>query len=75
MVILRGNLVAIMDKLTTREIEQRIDEYSQRSRTLEDIISEIKDANAKAALKTHIASYRATILELRKELSRRNKRV
>lgn len=62
-----------MDKLTTREIEQRIDQYRQRSETLEDIIKEIKDSKAKAALKKHIISYKATILELRGELAKRNK--
>lgn len=63
-----------MDKFTTKEIEQRIDQYQQRIETLQDIIKDIKDSRAKTTLQSHIASYKQTVDELRKELSRRHKR-
>ncbi len=61
-----------MDKLTTLEIEEKINQYRQRVETLSNIINDIKDAKAKAELQTHIESYQTTIADLRAELSRRN---
>jgi uncharacterized protein YukE len=63
-----------MDKLTTKELEERIDQYRQRASTLQDIIADIRDTNAKAALQSHIESYQTTVDQLRAELSRRLKK-
>jgi predicted nucleic acid-binding Zn-ribbon protein len=60
-------------KLTTKEIEQKIDQFRDRTETLQDIIKEIKDQKAKSTLQAHLATYQDSIYSLRKELERRNR--
>jgi predicted nucleic acid-binding Zn-ribbon protein len=63
-----------LSKLTTSELEERIDQYKNRIAALTDILKDIKDSKAKSTLQKHITSYKETIQELRSELSIRHKK-
>jgi hypothetical protein len=60
-----------ISKLSTREIEQKIDSLSERSQTLKSIIKEIKSRAAKDELEIQQTNYKLMIDRLRKELSKR----
>lgn len=60
-------------KLTTKEIEQRIDQFTERTKALGDIIKDIKNIAAKETLQTQINNYKTSLNELRKELAMRNR--
>jgi hypothetical protein len=59
-------------KLTTKEIEHRIDQFRVRTETLKEIIKDVKDPSAKKTLESHSKEYQTTIELLRKELEKRN---
>jgi len=62
-----------MQKLTIREIEEKINQFQDRIKALEEVIKDVKDPNAKKTLRTHVISYNSTVTELRAELTRRLK--
>lgn len=59
-------------KLTTHEIEQKIDQLIERTNALADIIYQVKDDAAKTTLQVHQNQFLITLSELRTELERRN---
>jgi hypothetical protein len=61
-----------LHKLTTRELEERIDQFRDRALTLKDIIKDIKDPNAKKTLLIHMSNYQTSLDSLRAELEKRN---
>lgn len=61
-----------LHKLTTKELEEQIDQFRERSSTLKAIINEIKDLSARATLQLHVTNYEASLKDLRNELEKRN---
>jgi hypothetical protein len=55
-------------KLTTKEVESKIDQLIERTNTLTDILQDIKDSSAKAALQMQLDNYFTTLDHLRTEL-------
>lgn len=62
-----------LKRLTTKEIEQRIEDFQQRTLTLNEIIKDVSDDKARATLCTHLNSYKETLDGLRLELQNRNR--
>lgn len=61
-----------LSKLTTKEIEERIDQFRQRSITLGEIIKDVSDVKAKTTLQVHMVNYNESLDLLRTELEKRN---
>lgn len=61
-----------LHKLTTRELEEKIDQFRDRTETLKDILKDIKDPNAKKTLQSHMSNYKTSLDSLRAELEKRN---
>ena len=60
-----------ISKLSTKEIEQKIDTFTDRYKTLKGIIKDVKEQAAKEALAFQQTNYKLMVDRLRKELSRR----
>ncbi len=60
-------------KLTTKEIENKINKLIERASVLADVIKDIKDKTAKATLQTHLNNYQTSISKLREELAKRHR--
>ncbi|MGZ4040414.1 MAG: hypothetical protein ACXVOH_01915 [Bacteroidia bacterium] len=60
-----------ISKLSTKEIEEKINIYTNRYQALKEIIKDLKQDKAKDALEVQRTNYKLMINRLRKELSRR----
>ena len=61
-----------ISKLSTKEIEEKIDTLSDRHKTLKVIIKDVKEPSAKEALEVQQINYKLMMDRLRRELSRRS---
>ena len=60
-----------ISKLTITDIERKIERLHDRISTLNNIIKEVKDPEAKETLHNHLHKYKESLSELKEELTSR----
>lgn len=60
-----------ISRLTITDLERKIEKLHDRISTLNNIIKDVKDVEAKKTLQNHIFKYKENLSELKEELTNR----